>query len=162
MGFVGEKNISEYSLVHSLYKTIKFSSITFSKMKKKIIVWILSLHRILTKGRFIKNVRFLLQSLEIPTYLCPIGYVLSTYVQFSLTYLLTPKSDILYELSQISQSDENTQSSICKQPFKSKKTSKNADLVILGLMNQNRQFIALWVSLGGPHLAWANFKIKIE
>ena len=33
-----------------------------------------------TKGTFIKDVRFFLQFSEIPTYLCPIGYVLSTYV----------------------------------------------------------------------------------
>ena len=39
LGFGGEKNISGYSLVSSLFKTIKFSSITFPKMKKKIIAY---------------------------------------------------------------------------------------------------------------------------
>ena len=33
-----------------------------------------------TKGTFIKDVRFYLRFLEIPTYLCPIHYILSTYV----------------------------------------------------------------------------------
>ena len=36
--------------------------------------------RIRDMGTFIKDVRFFLQFSEIPTYLCPIGYVLSTYV----------------------------------------------------------------------------------
>ena len=52
-------------------------------------------------GTFIKDVRFFLWFLEIPTYLCPIHYVLSFmyYVRISLTYLPTQKSDILYERS---------------------------------------------------------------
>ena len=53
------------------------------------------------KGTFIKDVRFFWQFFEIPTYLCPLHYVLYPmyYVRFSLTYLPTPKSDILYERS---------------------------------------------------------------
>ena len=42
LGFAGKKNISGYSLVPSLHERIEFSSITFPKIEKKIIVWFLS------------------------------------------------------------------------------------------------------------------------
>ena len=55
LGFAGEKNISGYSLVPSLYESIEFSSITFPKNEKKIIVWFLSLNRILQISQSVKN-----------------------------------------------------------------------------------------------------------
>ena len=55
LGFAGEKNISGYLLVSSLHETIEFSSITFPKIRKKIIVWFLLLIEFLQISQSDKN-----------------------------------------------------------------------------------------------------------
>ena len=53
------------------------------------------------KGTFIKDVRYFLQLSEIPTYLCPIGYVLSTYVLCPIFLDIPTSVDSEYLLTRV-------------------------------------------------------------